>query len=314
MPGELMVTGYAGFIGGHVSAAVAARGGWGLDLVKPAQASGLRHIAGDIRCTAELRSIAERIGRPDVLIHLAASAEVMTPWAEVETLLTTNIDGTRNVVDALRPRLVVFASTCSVYGQAAVAQTDPGRQCTLPLSLYGMSKAAGEMILRDWARDSRGSVAVLRLGNIVGPGCRGLVAHLVRHMMRYPEGEVPVRLRGGGQLIRDYVPVEYAVAAMLAAAEAAWEPGEVATINVGTGRPTTNREVVEIVSGAAQRLGYHLQATYDDPPGFGEAHEIVLQAGSCEGRLGLPAPSRGDVAASIEEAVRLCLEPVSAFS
>ena len=304
--GRVVVTGASGFIGTHLCRAVDSLqpvAAFGVDLVEPGEPSSCRYVRADVRSADELRRAGALLDHPEILIHLAATAEVVMPWDQIAPLLSSNMLGTYQVLTTLAPKLVVFTSTCSVYGTARPEQTDPARQSTLPLSLYGASKLVGEMIIGEWARTSGSSAVILRLGNVIGPGCRGLLTYLAQHVRRYPKGDVPARLRGHGRLIRDYVPVSYVVAAALAAARADVEPGTVVTVNVGTGRGMSNRDVVEVVQAIVQAEGYRLEATFDDPPESGEAAEIVLQPDTAVQRLGLAIPTPEAVTESIRASV-----------
>lgn len=306
----LIVTGASGFIGRHVMRTLADRRRRDVTTVDLSQGDGSpawRHKQIDIRQPNELRRLVELHGRPDALIHLAASAEVVMPWADVSTLLSTNIEGTYNVLDAFRPRVVAFASSCSVYGNVHLDEADPASQPLQPLSLYGMSKVAAEMVIREWTRTFGASAVILRFGNVIGPGCRGLLQCLAQHARQFPQGGVPVRLRGDGRLVRDYVPVQSVVDALLAATEMDWAPGTVVTVNVGTGRAMTNRDVFEIARSVANERGYQLEATFDDPPQPGEASEIVVRPDSLVRELGIPVPTPEQVVSAIAGAMQVWL-------
>jgi UDP-glucose 4-epimerase len=303
----LVITGSSGFLGSHLSAAVADRPSdkvCGIDIALPVVPASYTRVTADIRSVEALRIVRESWGRPDALIHLAASAEVLTPWLQVPTLLSTNIDGTFNVADTLMPRSVIFASSSSIYGNAPLAQTDPLEGKISPLCLYASSKLTGERILGEWARETGNSAVALRLGNLVGPRCRGLIPYLVGHARRYPDGSVRAKMRGHGELVRDYVPVGYVAGIFLAAAETAWESACLNTFNVGTGRAMTNRAVAEIVQRIVTEYGLHLEIDWDNPIGPGEATEVVLDMKKTVRQFGLPLPGPDEVVSAIEESVR----------
>ncbi|HEV2446122.1 MAG TPA: NAD(P)-dependent oxidoreductase [Candidatus Sulfopaludibacter sp.] len=294
-----MVTGSSGFIGGHLCARLAPADSFrGIDLAPPPGPVEYHHIGADIRCPETLRDIVARCGRPDGVFHLAASAEVLTPWSGLPPLLSSNMEGTYNVLQVLDPKLVVFASSSSVYGNAGSSPVDPRHAAVRPLCLYAMSKLTAEMIVRDWARDAGGAAVIFRFGNVIGPGCRGLIPYLAGHALRYPEGGVPARLRGYGRLVRDYVPVDYVVRVLLAAT-LDWEPRSLVTLNLGAGRAVTNREVAEIVQQAVRGLGLQLDVSYDDAPGAGEADEVVLDMEETVKLFGIVPPSPDEVRESI---------------
>ena len=153
-----IVTGSSGFIGTHLSARLGdvcpADSFYGVDKEKSESPVRYRHVQADIRCLDSLRNITSQSGRPDVAFHLAASAEVLTPWSQVPALLSSNLEGTYNVLEGLDPRLIIFASSSSVYGNAGLRPADPRLSILQPICLYAISKVSGEMMVRDWARES----------------------------------------------------------------------------------------------------------------------------------------------------------------
>ena len=94
-----------------------------------------------------------------------------------ELATTTNVDGTRNITQNLKPnQKLVFASTGSCYGAI------PDGFCTeetplSPLSLYGTSKAEGEVLVRDVSGIN------LRLATIFGASPRIRLDLLINHLV-----------------------------------------------------------------------------------------------------------------------------------
>jgi nucleoside-diphosphate-sugar epimerase len=309
----VVVTGSSGFIGSHLCAKLSdsqpAGSVLGVDVESPSRPSAYTHTTADIRVPDRLVQIGEWAGAPPVTYHLAASAEVLTPWDEVPELLSSNHEGTYNVLRALTPALVVFASSSSVYGDSGPRPAHPQHAPVRPISLYAVSKLAGEMLLRDWVNESNKCAIVFRFGNVVGTGCRGLIRYLTNHIVKYPDGGVVARLRGEGRLMRDYVPVSYVVEVMTSLAQKPWEQGTLLTLNLGTGRAMSNREVAEIVRATAHALGFRLDLRFDDPAGIGEAREVVLDVDDTVGWCGIAPPSPEEVRQTIVAAVCQSLHP-----
>jgi nucleoside-diphosphate-sugar epimerase len=300
---DTLITGAAGFIGGHLYPMLGGNAACrGLDIVPANLRGSLPLLQADIRAADQLHKVLEGRQGGD-LVHLAAKAEVVIPFDGLADLMETNIQGTLRVLEAARPRRVIFASSSSVYGETAADGDAPAWENLNPLGAYALTKMAGEMACADWAAEAGAMVVNLRLGNVVGAGCRGLIPYLVRHATRHPAGDVPVRLRGDGRLLRDYVPVEHVLEVIAAALQAPEIPGSVQCLNVAAGRALSNGEVTAMVQSVLAGKGYRLRPDFRDPPARGETHRTVL---AVEGTLRLydVPPVRPDaVEAAIEAAV-----------
>ena len=239
------VTGGAGFIGSHVVDALVAHG----DEVHVVDnfVTGRRENLNP-QATVHERDIRERLDdvfaelRPEVIVHLAAQADVGTsverPLFDVEV----NVLGTVNVLEAGRPHgaQVVFSSTGgAIYGECErPAREDDERR---PLSPYGTAKLAAEEYLATWNRLHGTGHVALRFANVYGPRQLaklegGVVAIFID---RLRAGE-PVTIFGDGEQTRDYIYVGDVVAAVLAAIG---RGGGVH--NVGTGSETSVNELFE---------------------------------------------------------------------
>jgi UDP-arabinose 4-epimerase len=302
----IVVTGSSGFIGSHVCHLLTAAGRRdvvGLDLQAESDARALR---ADVRCADHLRQIAAHLD-PRTVIHLAAMAEVVIPFGELGELARTNVNGTINVLEALRPTRVVLASSSAVYGTSARGGARARWRDINPLGAYGVSKVAAEIACRDWAAETGGSAVSLRFGNVIGKGCRGLIPYLVEHALRHPDGRQPAELRGDGSLLRDYVPIGHVTQAIMRAADLRVPPGRSIAFNVGSGRGLSNRAVATTVQRAVRRVGLNLTCDFNLPPAPGESLRLILDTTSTTRRLGLLPPTADEVIEAIEDAVRHCI-------
>jgi UDP-glucose 4-epimerase len=253
------VTGGAGFIGSHVVDALLGRG----DEVHVVDnlATGRRENVNEGATFHEL-DIREPLGplfdeiAPELVVHLAAQADVGTSVERPLLDAEVNILGTLNVLEAARPHgaQLVFSSTGgALYGECPrPAQEDDERR---PLSPYGTSKLAGEAYLGTWNTLHGTRHVVLRFGNVYGPRQLaklegGVVAIF---MDRLRAGET-VRIFGDGEQERDFVYVGDVVGAILASVG---HDGGV--YNIGTGRPTSVKELFEACCGVA---GVEAEAEY----------------------------------------------------
>jgi UDP-glucose 4-epimerase len=302
---DTIVTGSSGFIGQALCRALLGNSAHGpivgLDL-RPPELLGCPSDIADICSVSELRKLAQQF-RPAVVFHLAAEAKVVVSWTDSGKLVSTNVTGTINVASELSPARLVFASSGAVYGHAVTA-AKPLWSGVGPVGLYGMSKAAGELVCRDWAKSFGKTAVILRIGNVVGQRCRGLIPYLVRHAQDYPDASQPAEMRGGGRLVRDYVPLRYVIAVLVGASQQRFKTGATVLMNVGTGFGINNARVADVVTRILKRYGYSLRVDYSRQPAVGEARSSVLDPKLTEKLLGIPPPSYEEVIGSIEEAAK----------
>jgi UDP-glucose 4-epimerase len=277
-----IVTGGAGFIGSHAVDALLARGDevHALDDLSKGRrdrvAAGAELHVADIR---EPDAVFDE-ARPELVLHLAAQADVRVSVERPSHDADVNVLGTVHILEAARRHgaRVVFASTGgAIYGECDGPAPETAER--RPLSPYGTSKLAGEEYLSTWNRLYGTRHVALRFGNVYGPrqephGEAGVVAIF---MGLLHDGGEPT-IYGDGSQTRDYVYVGDVVEAMLAAA--AFAGGGV--FNVGTGTETSVNELYAAIQRAA---GAELEAHYGEAR-LGELQRSVLDVSLAERELG----------------------------
>jgi UDP-glucose 4-epimerase len=239
---RVLVTGASGFIGANLTQALLAAGAEVQGLVRPGRTvpPGAELREADLRDAGETaRAVAG--ARPELVVHLAAGAGHAHDEAGRTAMLVDTVLGTANLLEALRTlgagRLVHVGGGLE-YGHAArpLRETDPLE----PVTFRGAAKGAATLLALDFARETDVEVVVLRPFAVYGPWERPprFVPTVVTSALR---GE-PIRVTDGAPG-RDYVYVGDVVDACLAAVTSPAAAGEI--LNVGTGRLTTNRELVE---------------------------------------------------------------------
>lgn len=222
----VLVTGSAGFFGGLLATKLAEQGDEcvGFD-IRPHEIShpNLTPVTADLRDRAALdRVLAEH--RVDVVYHCAAM--LAHDRQDARELWTSNVDGTRNLAEAVVAngvRKVVFVSTNCLWGRGfgrPVTEDDPPE----PVEIYGRSKAEGEQILRAYA--DRSETVIIRTPTIIDAGRLGLLAILFEFI---DEGR-RVWLVGRGENRYQFVHAGDLISACELAAR---HPGS-ATFNVGS--------------------------------------------------------------------------------
>ena len=220
---SLLVTGGAGFIGSHLVERLLEGGSRVVVLdsfdsfYDPAikrrnVETAVRHpryrlVEGDIRDARGVEELfaAERFG---TVVHLAARAGVRPSIEEPELYASVNVDGTTTLLEASRRHGVerfVFGSSSSVYGnndKVPFAESDPADR---PISPYGATKKAGEVLCHAFHHLWGMNVACLRFFTVYGPRQRPEMA--IHKFARLLAAGRAVELYGDGATARDYTYV-----------------------------------------------------------------------------------------------------------
>jgi UDP-glucose 4-epimerase len=175
---KILITGGSGFFGGILKRRFLSEGHscHNIDLVAdPDTHVNLGNTQGDIRDVGLVRTIFEQ-GKFDAVFHCAA--QLAHDTIDETMLWTSNVDGTRNIVEACRefgvPKLVNISTNClwaSNLGHEVVEGEPPN-----PVELYGKSKLAAEELLKEYERDLQ--VVIIRCPTIIDSGRLGLLAIL----------------------------------------------------------------------------------------------------------------------------------------
>ena len=225
-----LVTGGAGFIGSHIVERLAGAGHRVrvLDNLFSGKEANLQSIDGDVELIrADIRDVgalANATRGVEVIFHEAALGSVPRSVADPMTTHEVNLTGTVNVLLAARDanvRRVVYASSSSVYGEAAVLPKHE-ELTPQPISPYALSKLAAENYIKVFHRVYGLEAVSLRYFNIFGPRQdpeSEYAAVVPRFVTALLEGKRPV-VYGDGLQSRDFTYVENVVNANLLAAEA----------------------------------------------------------------------------------------------
>jgi UDP-N-acetylglucosamine/UDP-N-acetylgalactosamine 4-epimerase len=229
----VLVTGGAGFIGSHLVDALVARGAAVrvLDDLSSGRWSNLAHhgqavevLLEDLRDPAACRRACRGA---HWVFHLAALGSVPRSMEDPATTIDVNVAGTANLFAAARDggvRRVVYASSSSVYGDAASVPSREGEEGS-PLSPYALSKAMGEALAAQFARCFGQELVGLRYFNVYGPRQSpvGPYAAVVPRFLAAALAGAPMEIHGDGEQSRDFTHVDDAVEATLLAAAATAE-------------------------------------------------------------------------------------------
>jgi nucleoside-diphosphate-sugar epimerase len=282
----------------------------GLDRVEPTT-PGVPYtpLQIDLRDEGEVAHLAERYrGLP--VIHLAASAVVEVHTSQATEMVASNVQATINILTHIQPRFVVFASSGAVYGDCQNCCIPPNNA---PRGLYGCTKDMCEKVLDLWADDTGAHAISLRFGNVVGAGCRGLIPLLVNQATGRRAGEIA--LRGGGEVYRDYVPVDYVVDHILEAAtklsKSRRDGGGHLIFNIGSdGRGYfSNRQIALFVADSLHKRGRGAPQVRTTPNlVLGEVMHTLLDTKGTSGFFSVKPLESRDILDAVEAAVESYLE------
>lgn len=193
---------------------------------------------------AELRPLLRDV---DVVFHLAGQPGVRGSWADgFGPYVELNVLATQRLLEAAtqsRVNRFVYASSSSVYGNAA---TFPCREHDepQPFSPYGVTKLAGEHLVRLYASNYGLPTVALRYFTVFGPRQRPEMA--MSQLIEAGLTGTPFRCFAAPGAVRDFTYVEDTVAGtVLAGTVADIAPGTV--LNVAGGTPATMNDVIDLV-------------------------------------------------------------------
>ncbi len=253
-----LVTGGAGFIGSHlvdrlmkerIRATVLDNlsSGRSKNIERWLDHERFRFAEGDLK---NLRDVEEAAENAELIFHLAANPEVQVGETDPSIHFEENLRATFNVLETMRKsasiKTLVFASTSTVYGEAAVMPTPEDYGPLIPISTYGASKLGCEALVCSYAYTFGLKALILRIANIVGPrSTHGVIIDFIDKLRADPNR---LEILGDGTQKKSYLHVEDCISAFLHLALQFFQTqNKVAIYNVGSLDQITVGKIAEIV-------------------------------------------------------------------
>ncbi|MCX7900262.1 MAG: NAD-dependent epimerase/dehydratase family protein, partial [Methylocystis sp.] len=262
---RIFLTGGAGFVGGHLAAALAAAYPQAKKTMLLRPGEGVSHPAfagaeADLVDEAAIDVLVARL-KPDLVCHLAGQASIGDAARAAEMTWRVNFHGTFGLAAALArhaPRAVtLFTSTAAVYGlsfrDGALSEEAPLR----PLEVYSRSKVAAENALAD-VLPEEAKLIIARPVNHSGPGQRGrsfVLSTFAAQIAAIESGRAAPRLKVGDLTkARDFLDVRDVVDAyMRLIARARQKTERVGIFNIGSGEARTIQSLLDELRARSKR-------------------------------------------------------------
>ncbi len=249
------IVGGAGFIGSHFTDRLLASAGVSRVTIYDNFSSGrpwhyahhasdprLQVVRGDVKDSEPLK---KAMAGHDTVIHLASNPDIAKAATDPDIDFREGTDLTRRVVEAMRctgARTILYASGSGVYGDLGEVEAQEDHGPLIPVSTYGASKLAGEVLIWSYAYMFGIEGRAFRFGNVVGPRqTHGVGFDFLRALLQNPRN---LRILGDGTQSKSYIYVEDVVDAVLLAERVV--EGPAAVFNVATGDYITVSEIAEL--------------------------------------------------------------------
>jgi UDP-glucose-4-epimerase GalE len=264
---KVLVVGGAGYIGSHTARVLRKAGlevliydnlSTGFDFL----AKGFETVIGDVH---DSKKLLDSLKQVDAVMHFAANHYVGESMINPRKYYRNNVEGGLSLLNAIvdsgkKDMLVIFSSTCSVYGSPTkmpITEDDP----LTPVNPYGVSKVFFEQALQSYDTAYGIRYAALRYFNAVGADESGEIGechepepHLVPLALRAAAGFGPELQVFGtdyptpdGTCIRDYTNVVDLAEAHVKAHQRLLAGNPSFTVNLGTGNGSSVKEVIAAV-------------------------------------------------------------------
>jgi UDP-glucose 4-epimerase len=280
---RILITGGAGFIGGHLAEALLHEGHqvFVIDDLSTGSIDNIAHLKErkgfhyTIDTVFNDAVVAELVDRADVIFHLAAAVGVKLIVQEPVHTIETNVHGTEVILRhaAKKKKLVFIASTSEVYGKSTDVPFREDADLVMGATsrhrwAYACSKALDEFLALAYWKQKQLPVIVVRFFNTVGPRQTARYGMVLPTFVRQALSGEPITVFGDGNQSRSFTYVGDVVGALLKLMAEPRAIGQV--LNIGNAQEVTIRDLAERIKRATNSASSITLVPYDQAydPGF----------------------------------------------
>ena len=261
-----LVTGAAGFIGSNLAARLAASGHEvvGIDSFNTYYSPELKFLRKknlldpyEIKvhefdlCDLNRTALVVRDLKPDSIFHLAAQPGVRIPLGSSNLYVQNNLVAHANILQSAVECEVsnfLYASSSSVYGNSTADTFSENDNSIQPISIYGATKLANEILTPAFVKRSKTRARGLRFFTVYGPWGRPDMAYF--RLIEAAINGTNFTKFGGGEIKRDFTYIDD-ITSMIESldkqlSETPMEHSDV--VNIGGGKPYSLNDLIEIIS------------------------------------------------------------------
>lgn len=279
----ILITGACGFIGSHVARRFTTLGYKviGIDNLSTGVVENISGISTygnftfvnqSVNDYKELKRIFEQC-QPDYVFHFAALPRVKYSIDYPTESYQANVQATvviAKVTAESHARLLVFASSSSVYGQCdggKMVETDHLN----PMSPYAEQKTQAESILKETLFQAECNLLILRLYNVYGYSSQPINTYstLIGKQIADIYRDYSITINGSGMQKRDFTYIDDVVDAVVNCVEAYQNPKKCEIINIGNGNPSSVNDVSDFLQSFFKRqIVRHYNSQYIPEPNY----------------------------------------------
>lgn len=196
--------------------------------------------------TLDFKSLLSGMKNHEIVVHLAANADIAKSALETDLDLKQTILATYNVLESMRInsiKNIIYSSGSGVYGDIGTFAPEESYGPLKPVSMYGATKLGAEALISSFSYLFGFKSIIFRFANVIGPNQTHGVAYDFIHKLRSDSQEL--NILGNGLQSKSYIHVEDIITAIMKAIECSNDIVNV--YNLGTGDYITVKEIADLV-------------------------------------------------------------------